>query len=143
MAVADGLTAIGGRHGQRSVLRALTACMARRERSLLRVAHKDRPCRCGFDGCAYFAETHDCAIRVVHRESLSLPAELVEDLMAGQVTRILHSQGLNRAKYGRLADMAERAGRVRANAWRRCRGVSTAAQSPYAIRDAWMAEGCA
>ena len=67
MAVDDGLTVIGGGlHGKRPVLRALTACIARRERSLLRVAHKDRPCRCGFDRCAYFAETHDCAIRVVH-----------------------------------------------------------------------------
>ncbi len=62
--------------------------------------------------------------------------------MAEKVTRILHSQGLNRAKYDRLADMAERAGGVRAAAWRRCSGVSTAAQTPYAIRDAWMAEGC-
>ncbi len=62
--------------------------------------------------------------------------------MVEKVTRILHSQGLNRAKYDRLADMAARVGRVRADAWRRCSGVSTAAQSPYAIRDAWMAEGC-
>ncbi|MCE2466634.1 MAG: hypothetical protein J4G06_01325 [Caldilineaceae bacterium] len=62
--------------------------------------------------------------------------------MVEKVTRILHSQGLNRAKYDRLADMAERAGEVRADAWRRCSGLSTAAQTPYAIRDAWMAEGC-
>ncbi|MCE2468487.1 MAG: hypothetical protein J4G06_10790 [Caldilineaceae bacterium] len=40
------------------------------------------PCCCGFDGCGDCAETRDCAIRVVHRESLSPPAELVEDLMA-------------------------------------------------------------
>ena len=62
--------------------------------------------------------------------------------MAGKVTRILHSQGLNRAKHDRLADMAARVGRVRADAWHRCSGVFTAAQTPYAIRDAWMAEGC-
>ena len=63
--------------------------------------------------------------------------------MAGKVTRILHSQGLNRAQYDRLADMAARAGRVQSDAWRRCSGVSAAAQTPYDIRDAWMAEGCA
>ncbi|MCE2468488.1 MAG: hypothetical protein J4G06_10795 [Caldilineaceae bacterium] len=62
--------------------------------------------------------------------------------MVEKVTRILHSQGLNRAKYDRLADMAARAGGMRADAWRRCSGVSTAAQTPYAIRDAWMAEDC-
>ena len=79
--VDDGLTAIGGGLPcQRPVLRALMACIACRER--FRVAHKDRPCRCGFDGCEDCAETHDCAIRVVHRESLSPPAELVEDPMA-------------------------------------------------------------
>ncbi|MCE2468834.1 MAG: recombinase family protein, partial [Caldilineaceae bacterium] len=66
MAVDDGLTAIGGGwHGQRPVFRALMERIARRDRSRLRVAPKDRPCRCGLDGCAYCAETHDCAIRVV------------------------------------------------------------------------------
>jgi len=83
IAVDDGLDAMGGgRHCQRPVFRALMERIARRERSLLRVAHKDRPCRCGFDGCAYCAETRDCAIRVVHRESLSPQAERVEDPMA-------------------------------------------------------------
>ena len=72
MSVDNRLTAIGGRHCQRPVFR------AGRER----VAHQDRPCRCGFDGCAYCAETRDCAIRVVHRESLSPQAERVEDPMA-------------------------------------------------------------
>ena len=72
MVVDDGLTAIGGgRHGQRPVLRALTACIERRERSLLLVTHKDRPCRCGFDGCEDCAETRDCAIRVVHGEPVA------------------------------------------------------------------------
>ncbi|MCY4520427.1 MAG: hypothetical protein OXC13_06570 [Caldilineaceae bacterium] len=67
MAVDDWLTEIGGGlHCKRPVLRALRACIARRERSLLPVAHKDRPCRFGFDGFEYFAETHDCEIRVVH-----------------------------------------------------------------------------
>ena len=80
MAVDDGLDAIGGGlHFQRPVFRAGRERIARRERSRLRVAHKDRPCRCGFDGCAYLAETRDCAIRVVNQESLSPPAELVED----------------------------------------------------------------
>ena len=59
-----------------------------------------------------------------------------------KVTRILHSQGLNASKYDRLAEMAVRCGRVRADAWRRCSGVSTARQSHYDIRDGWMAEGC-
>ena len=38
--------------------------------------------------------------------------------------------------------MAIRCGGVRADAWRRCRGVSTVRQSPYDVRDDWMAEGC-
>ena len=58
-----------------------------------------------------------------------------------KVTRILHSQGLNRSKYDRLSAMAVRCGRVRSDAWRRCSGLSTAQQSHYGIRDAWMAEG--
>ena len=62
--------------------------------------------------------------------------------MAEKVTRVLHSQGLNAAKYDRLARIAVQCGKVRADAWQRCSGVSTVLQSPYAIRDAWMAEGC-
>ena len=58
-----------------------------------------------------------------------------------QVTRILHSQGLNASKYSRLSEMAVLCGQVRADAWQRCSGVSTASQSPYEIRDVWMAEG--
>ncbi len=82
LAVDDGLDAMGGGlHFQRPVLRAGRERIAHRKRSLLRVVHQDRPCRCGFDGCAYLAETRDCAIRVV-KESLSPQAELVEDLMA-------------------------------------------------------------
>ncbi|MCE2466633.1 MAG: IS607 family transposase, partial [Caldilineaceae bacterium] len=50
----------------------------------------------GFDGCAYCAETHDCAIRVVHRESLSPPAELVEDLMSVVPTFSGRPYGLRR-----------------------------------------------
>ncbi len=61
--------------------------------------------------------------------------------MAEKVTRLLHSQGLNAAKYDRLSAMAALCGRVRADAWQRCSGVSTVLQSPYDIRDAWMAEG--
>ena len=58
-----------------------------------------------------------------------------------KVTRILHSDGLNEAKYSRLAAMAVRCGRVRSDAWRRCSGLSTVLQSPYDVRDDWMAEG--
>ncbi|MCE2467208.1 MAG: hypothetical protein J4G06_04225 [Caldilineaceae bacterium] len=83
IAVDDGLTEIGGgRHFQRPVFRAWRERIERRERSLLPVAPKDRPYRCGLDGCEDCAETHDGAIRVVHRESLSPPAKLVEDPMA-------------------------------------------------------------
>ena len=63
--------------------------------------------------------------------------------MAEKVTRSLHSQGLNRDKYDRLARIAILCGKVRTDAWRQCSGVSTAPQSPYDIRDAWMAEGYA
>ncbi len=62
--------------------------------------------------------------------------------MAEKVTRVLHSQGLNRDKYDRLARIAVQCGKVRADAWQRCSGVATVLQSPYEIRDAWMAEGC-
>ena len=58
-----------------------------------------------------------------------------------KVTRILHSQGLNRSKYSRLSEMAVLCGQVRSDAWRRCSGVSTVRQSPYDVRDDWMAEG--
>ncbi len=61
--------------------------------------------------------------------------------MAEKVTRILRSQGLNAAKYDRLTRIAILCGQVRADAWQRCSGVSTVLQSPYEIRDAWMAEG--
>jgi IS605 OrfB family transposase len=63
--------------------------------------------------------------------------------MLPKATRILYSQGLNRDKYDRLARIAVLCGQVRSDAWHRCSGVSTALQSPYAIRDAWMAEGYA
>ena len=63
--------------------------------------------------------------------------------MAEKVTRVLHSRGLNAAKYNRLARIAVLCGQVRADAWQRCSGVSTVLQSPYEIRDAWMAEGYA
>ena len=61
--------------------------------------------------------------------------------MTEKVTRLLHSQGLNRDKYDRLTRIAVLCGQVRADAWQRCSGVSTVLQSPYDIRDAWMAEG--
>ena len=58
-----------------------------------------------------------------------------------KVTRILHSQDLHRAKYDRLIAIAALCGRVRADAWQRCSGLSTAPQSAYAIRNVWMAAG--
>ena len=58
-----------------------------------------------------------------------------------KVTRTLHSQGLNRSKHDRLADMAVLCGRVRADAWRRCGGIATVQRSFYDIRDDWMSEG--
>ena len=57
-----------------------------------------------------------------------------------KVTRILHSQGLNRAKFERLRQIAGLCGRVRSDAWQRCSGLSTAQQSAYDIRNEWMAE---
>ena len=58
-----------------------------------------------------------------------------------KVTRILHSQDLNRSKYDRLVAIAALCGRVRGEAWQRCSGWSTARHSSREIRDAWMAEG--
>lgn len=56
--------------------------------------------------------------------------------MAEKVTRVLHSQGLSRGKYDRLARLAILCGKVRTDAWRRCSGESTALQSAYDIRRA-------
>ena len=60
--------------------------------------------------------------------------------MAEKVTRLLHSPGLNRDKYDWWARTAVLCGQVRADAWQRCSGVATILQSPYEIRDVWMAE---
>ncbi|MYA05717.1 MAG: transposase, partial [Caldilineaceae bacterium SB0664_bin_22] len=62
-------------------------------------------------------------------------------MKTAKVTRILHSQGLHKAKFDRLARIAALCGRVRTDAWQRCRGLSTAQQSAYEIRTTWMAEG--
>ncbi len=64
-------------------------------------------------------------------------------MKTAKVTRILHSQGLHKAKFDRLTRIAALCGRVRADAWQRCSGLSTAPQSVYEIRNAWMAEGYA
>ena len=62
-------------------------------------------------------------------------------MKTAKVTRILHSQGLHQAKFDRLTQIAALCGRVRADVWQRCSGLSTAQQSAYEIRNAWMAEG--
>ncbi len=62
-------------------------------------------------------------------------------MKTAKVTRILHSQGLHKAKFDRLARIVALCGRVRTDAWQRCSGLSTAQQSAYEIRNAWMAEG--
>ncbi len=62
-------------------------------------------------------------------------------MKTAKVTRILHSQGLHKAKFDRLTRIAALCGRVRADAWQRCSGLSTAQQSAHEIRNAWMAEG--
>ena len=62
-------------------------------------------------------------------------------MKTAKVTRILHSQGLHKAKFDRLTRIAALCGRVRADAWQRCSGLTAASRSTYAIRNAWMAEG--
>ncbi len=62
-------------------------------------------------------------------------------MKTAKVTRILHSQGLHKAKFDRLTRIAALCGRVRGDAWQRCSGLTAAPQSAYAIRNAWMAEG--
>ena len=64
------------------MFRALRERIEQCEPGLLPVAHEDCPCRFGFDGFAYFTDTHGCEIRVVNQPSLSPQAERVEDLMA-------------------------------------------------------------
>ncbi len=49
-----------------------------------------------------------------------------------KVTRIVHSQGLHKAKSERLEHIAEQA-----DAWQGCSGLSTAPQTIPDIRDAW------
>ncbi len=83
LAVDEWLTEIGdGLDFQRPVFRSLMERIEQRELGLVPAAHEDRPCRFGFDGFAYFAESHGCEIRVVNQPSLSPQAEWVEDLMA-------------------------------------------------------------
>ena len=95
--VDEWLTEIGGGLDfQRPVFRALMERIEKREPDLLLVAHKDRLCRFGFDWFEYFAETHGCEIRVVNQPSLSLQAELVEDLMAVVHTFSCRLYGLRR-----------------------------------------------
>ncbi|MDE0671764.1 MAG: IS607 family transposase [Caldilineaceae bacterium] len=71
----------GGPDFPRPVFRALMERMEHDELGLVPAAHEDRPCRFGFDGFAYFAESHGCEIRVVNQPSLSPQAEWVEDWM--------------------------------------------------------------
>ena len=75
-------TEIGGLEYQWPVFRSLRERIGNRAVGLLTVAHEDRLCRFGFDGFAYFAESHGCEIRAVNQPSLSPQAEWVEDLMA-------------------------------------------------------------
>ena len=83
LAVDEWLTEISsGLDFRRPVFRSLRERIGNRARGLLLLAHEDRPCRFGFDGFAYFAESHGCEIRVVNQPSLSPQAEWVEDLMA-------------------------------------------------------------
>ena len=82
LAVDEWLTEIGsGLDFQRPVFRSLIERIEHRELGLVPAVHENRPCRFGFDGFAYFAETHGCEIRVVNQPSLSPQAEWVEDLM--------------------------------------------------------------
>ena len=60
--------------------------------------------------------------------------------MDEKVTRILHSQGLNRDKYHCLKQIARLCGKVQTDAWQCRSGVTASPQTPYDIRDAWMAE---
>ena len=62
-------------------------------------------------------------------------------MKTAKVTRILHSQGLHKAKFDRLTWIAALCGRVRADVWQRCSGLTAASRSAYEIRNAWMAEG--
>ena len=82
LAVDEWLTEIGGLDYQQPVFRSLRERIGNREVGLLPVAHEDRPCRFGFDGFAYFAESHGCKIRAVNQPSPSPQVERVEDLMA-------------------------------------------------------------
>ncbi|MDE0672719.1 MAG: IS607 family transposase, partial [Caldilineaceae bacterium] len=82
LVVDEWLTEIGGLEYQWPVFRSLRERIGNRAVGLLTVAHEDRLCRFGFDGFAYFAESHGCEIRVVNQPSLSPQAEWVEDLMA-------------------------------------------------------------
>ena len=62
-------------------------------------------------------------------------------MKTAKVTRILHSQGLHKAKFDRLTRITALCGRVRTEAWQRCSGLTAAPQSAHEIRNAWMAEG--
>ena len=105
----------------------------------LSVAHRDRLCRFGFDRFAHLmviVDTFPCHLYGLRRHRQPI-RETAEDGQAHNVTRILRSEGLHRAKYGSAGGY----GRVRAVVWRCWRGGSTAHQSIYDIRNAWMADG--
>ncbi len=70
--MAEWLTEVGsGLDFKRPVFRAPMERIEGREIGLLLVARQDRPCRFGVDRFEYFAETHDCEIRVVNQPRLS------------------------------------------------------------------------
>ena len=69
-------------HFRRRVFPALRARMEARESPRLLLAHRDRWPRFGCDGCKHFATQPGGPLAVVHRQSLSPQAAMVEDPMA-------------------------------------------------------------
>lgn len=58
-----------------------------------------------------------------------------------KVTRIAYSKHLNQGKYERLAEIARRVGKIRAEVWRRYGSVQGVEMAHRQIRDQWLAEG--
>src|SRR3990172_1329169 len=56
-------------------------------------------------------------------------------------TRMVASKGLNAKKFGQLALIAKRLGRIRAEVWYRYGSVSGVGRSYFDVRDEWMRSG--
>jgi len=88
----------GGMNFKRKKFLSLISGIYQGEINYLRVAHKDRLARFGFDLIQFIADENGCVIEVVNQESLSPQQEMVEDLLAIVHTFSCRLSGLRKYK---------------------------------------------